>query len=156
MILGSFVVARDLLVLPRNPRRARLAAALAALLLAAVLFVEIRYIDRNRVHKFYKGDEIYPRACKMARRRLQGNAIVVSMQMSGALHYYTPITYAMWNWLPPERFAELRVSTESRGHKWYALLAPFEVPEVSKNLPGDWQAIDRTGDVVLWELSPAP
>jgi hypothetical protein len=75
--------------------------------------------------------------------------------MSGALHYYTDLTYAMWNWLDSERFALLRSSTESRGYRWYALLTPFEVPEVAKNLPGDWRAIDRTGDVVLWELPPA-
>ena len=48
--------------------------------------------------------------------------------MSGALHYYTPLTYAMWNWLLPERFAVLRVSAESRGHRWYALLAPAGTP----------------------------
>jgi hypothetical protein len=92
----------------------------------------------------------------MARRRIPSNGIIASMQMSGALHYYTDLTYAMWNWLDSERFALLRSSTESRGYRWYALLAPFEVPEVAKNLPGDWRAIDRTGDVVLWELPPAP
>jgi hypothetical protein len=90
----------------------------------------------------------------MARRRLPPNAILLSMQMSGALHYYTDLTYLMWNWLLPDRFAVLRVSTERRGHRWYALLAPFEQEEVRKNLPGDWREIDRVGDVVLWELPP--
>ena len=60
----------------------------------------------------------------------------------------------MWNWILPERFAELRASTERRGHRWYALIAPFEVEEVRKNLPGRWREIDRRGDVALWELLP--
>jgi hypothetical protein len=105
---------------------------------------------------FYKGDRVYPAACRMARRRVPPGAVVASMQMSGALHYYTPLDYAMWNWLLPERFAVLRTSTESRGHRWYALLAPYETGEVQKNLPGEWREIDRTGDVVLWELEPSP
>ena len=61
----------------------------------------------------------------------------------------------LWNWLLPDRFAALRASTESRGHRWYALLAPFEQEEVRRNLPGDWREIDRVGDVALWELPPA-
>ncbi|HEX9148260.1 MAG TPA: glycosyltransferase family 39 protein [Thermoanaerobaculia bacterium] len=154
LILGTLVVARDLLDLSTTPQ-SRWARPAAAALLALVLFVEVRFIDRNRVHKFYKGDREYVVACAMARRRLPPEAIVASMQMSGALHFYTGTTYAMWNWLLPDRFAVLRVSTESRGHRWYALLAPFEQEEVRKNLPGDWREIDRVGDVALWELPPA-
>jgi hypothetical protein len=156
VILGSLVATRDGLLSPGRAKRISWRSAAAILLLAAVLASEIRFIDRHRLHKIYKSERVYPQACEMARRRLPPNAIVASMQMSGALHYYTPFTYARWDWLAPERFAELRASTESRGHKWYALLAPFELPEVSKNLPGDWRAIDRTGYVVLWELFPAP
>jgi hypothetical protein len=157
-ILGALLVTRDLLL--RSERSSRNGwrswrGALAFLLFAFVLVVEIRFIDRNRLHKIYKGERLYPQACEMARGRVPGNGIVASMQMSGALHYYTPLDYAMWNWLLPDRFAELRAATESQGRRWYALLAPFEVQEVWKNLPGDWRTIDRTGDVVLWELPPA-
>ena len=156
MILGALVVVRDLLLRGDRSRPPRWAAIAAALLLAAGLFVELDFNDENRVHRFYKSERIYPRACEMARRRVPAGAVVASMQMSGALHYYTPLTYAMWNWLLPDRFAVLRVSTESRGHRWYALLAPFEQEEFRKNLPGDWREIDRAGDVALWELAPAP
>ena len=88
----------------------------------------------------------------MARRRLPPNAIVLSMQMSGALHYYTDLTYAMWNWMDEARFETLRVSTESRGFRWYALLADFEVPEVEKAHLGEWREIDRVRDVSLREI----
>jgi Dolichyl-phosphate-mannose-protein mannosyltransferase len=155
LILGALVVARDLSFATGGSSRRRWARVALVLLLAFIVFTGARFIDRNRVHKFYKGERIYPRACEMARRRVPPDAIVVSMQMSGALHYYTDLTYAMWNWLLPDRFAALRAATESRGRRWYALLAPFEQPEVRKNLPGEWREIDRVGDVALWELPPA-
>ena len=155
LILGALVVARDLVIRDGDARRPRWAAGIAIALLAAALVVEIDFDEKNRVHRFYKSERIYPQGCAMARRRLPKNAVVVAMQMSGALHYYTPLTYAMWNWLLPERFEQLRVSTESRGFRWYALLAPFETDYVRKNLPGKWREIDRVGDVVLWELPPS-
>ena len=156
LLLGVLVVARDILFRDGTVRLRRWAAGIAVGLLALALFAEIEFIEKNRVHRFYKSERIYPRASAMARRRVPPGGVVVAMQMSGALHYYTPLSYAMWNWLLPERFATLRASTETRGHRWYALLAPFETAEVGKNLPGDWQEIDRTEDVVLWELAPSP
>ena len=154
LILGALVATRDFVVgSGPAPKRWRISAA--ALLAVLALAVEIRYVAKEKVHKFYKGERFYPEACAMARRRLPENAIVLSMQMSGALHYYTDLTFAMWNWMDAQRFAVLRVSTESRGFHWYALLAPFEVAEVAKGLPGEWREIERVEDVSLLELLPS-
>ncbi len=128
--------------------------AAATVLILAALAVEVGFLAKERPHKIYKGERFYPEACEMARRRLPPKSIVVSMQMSGALHYYTDLTYAMWNMLDGGRLAELRSTTESRGYRWFALLAPFEQDEVKKNLPAAWREIDRWGDVALWELAP--
>jgi len=153
--LGALVVARDALPAKGDARIPRAAAVAGAALVVAALVVEVSFVEKNAVHRFYKSERVYPRASEMARRRVPENGIVASMQMSGALHYYTPLTYAMQNWLLPERFGALRSETESRGYRWYALLSPFETEEVRKNLPGDWREIDRAGDVVLWELPPS-
>src|SRR5437867_1952211 len=131
LILGALVVARDLLIRDGGAGRPRWAAAIAAALLAAAL-VELDFNEKRRVHRFYKSERIYPQACETARRGVPRNGIVASMQMSGALHYYTPLVYAMQNWLLPDRFEKLRSMTEGRGYRWYALLAPFEVGDVSK------------------------
>jgi hypothetical protein len=149
------VAARDFVVgLAPTAKTGRRAAA--ALLVAVALAAEIRYVAKEKVHKFYKGERFYPEAAAMARRLLPGNAVVLSMQMSGALHYYTDFPYAMWNWMDAQRFAVLRVSTESRGFRWYSLLAPFEVPEVDKIAPGvEWREIGRVEDVSLRELQTA-
>ena len=155
LIVGALVAARDFVVgFAPTSRPWRMAAA--ALLVAIALAVEIRYVTKEKVHKFYKGERFYPQASAMARRLLPPNAIVVSMQMSGALHYYTDLPYAMWNWMDAHRFAVLRVSTESRGFRWYSLLAPFEVPEVEKIAPGaEWREVGRVEDVSLRELRSA-
>ena len=154
LILGALVAARDF-VISRGSWAGRWRMAFAGALVVAALAFEVLFVAGERVHKFSKGERIYPEACAVARRRVPSQGIVVSMQMSGALHYYTDATYAMWNWLLPERFEQLRVSTESRGFRWYALLAPFETEYVRQNLPGKWREIDRVGDVVLWELPPS-
>lgn len=155
VILGALLLLRDALGLaePSSGRRVPLRVAAAVVLILAVLAVEVRFLDKEKVHKIYKGERVYPDACEMARRRLPGNAIVLAMQLSGALHYYTDLTYVMWNALDGPRLAQLTASTESRGHRWYALLAPFEQEEVRKNRLGKWREIDRTGDVALWELA---
>ena len=150
LLLGALLAARDFVVGGAPARRWRTAGAALAVVLA--LAVEIRYVTKEQVHKFYKGERVHPQACAMARRRLPPNAIVLSMQMSGALHYYTDLTYAMWNWMDEARFETLRVSTESRGFRWYALLADFEVPEVEKAHLGEWREIDRVRDVSLREI----
>lgn len=156
LILGTLLVLRDALGLgglSRGPR-ARLRIAAAVFVLVVALSVELRFLDKEEPHKVYKGERVYPDACEMARRRLPPNAIVASMQLSGALHYYTDLTYVMWNALDGPRLAQLTAATGTRGHRWYALLAPFEQDEVRKNLLGKWREIDRTGDVALWELRP--
>jgi len=154
MILGALVAMRDF-VLPPASRPEHWRIALAGILAITALTFELRFVAKERVHKFYKGERIYPQACALVRQRVPGNGIVLSMQMSGALHFYTDATYAMWNWLLPDRFEQLRVSTESRGYRWYALLAPFEMDSVRQNLPGAWREIDRVGNVALWELPAA-
>ena len=155
LILGTLLVLRDAFGLaePSTGRGFPLRVGAAVALLLVALTFEYRFLAKEELHKNYKGERVYPDACAMAARRLPDEAIVVSMQMSGALHYYTDLTYVMWNALDATRLAELRARTESRGHRWYALLAPFEQVEVTKNLPGRWREIDRTGDVALWELA---
>jgi hypothetical protein len=46
----------------------------------------------------------------------------------------------------------LRPQVESRGYRWYALLAPFEQEEFSKRLPGRWSEVAKYREVTLWKL----
>ena len=156
LILGALLVVRDGLHVTKKDRAAALRRVAAVVALGAVLAVEWRWIRKNGVLEFGEGEKLYPEACHWTERTARPGSLVVSMQMSGALHYYTDLPYAMWNWMDAHRFAVLRVSTESRGFRWYSLLAPFEVPEVDKIAPGaEWREIGRVEDVSLRELRTA-
>lgn len=134
----------------RSAQRRALVGGL--LLLATVLWTEIAFIDQNRVHKGYKGDRIYPEACRLAARSLPANAIVASMQFSGALLYYTDLAFVRWDYIDPGNWAGLRDRAAARGVRWYAMLAPFEVEDAKKRMPARWREMARIRDIVIWKL----
>ena len=78
--------------------------------------------------------------------------VVLSMAASGALENYTDLSYARWDWLTPEKLADLRARTQGRGVRWFALLYPFEWEQLSQHAPGRWRKIGQLREVGLWEL----
>jgi hypothetical protein len=98
------------------------------------------------------------RRASLPRRELRAasavpeRSLIVSMQMSGALKYYTNLPIARWDAIRPERFPELRHAVEERGFRWYALLWPFEEADFRRNLPGSWERIATVRDIGLWRL----
>jgi hypothetical protein len=116
----------------------------------------IVYQADQGVHRFFRGERIYLRASRMAERLVPPGGLVVAMQMSGALEYYTKVPYAMWNWLDEGRLVVVDRALRANGGTWYALLAPFEVEHVRVRFPGTWTELGREGDVVLWRLEPPP
>jgi hypothetical protein len=79
----------------------------------------------------------------------------VSMQMSGALAFYTALTPVNWYELDAAKFADLRPRTEARGARWFALLMPYEVPLAAPKVPGNWTYLGERKSVSLWRLDPA-
>jgi len=79
-------------------------------------------------------------ATTWAEEIVPSRALIVSMQMSGALKYYTKWPIVRWDRIPPERFPELRRMAEERGLRWYALFWPSEEAGFFKNLPGSGRA----------------
>lgn len=149
LIAGALLVVRDWLA----PRRLRLAVRLA--LLAVVLGVSAGNVQRFFLLEAWRGEEVYPAACRLAVATLPGTAVVASMQMSGALRYYTALTFARWDWIDPHRFPGLRAQVEGRGGSWYALVAPFEREGLERNLPGRWTQIGSEREYALLRLEPA-
>lgn len=155
LILGALLVGRDLLAIRPLARATRTALAVGALVL--IIGTGFRFMRENRVHKIFKGYRIYPRVSRFVEPRLPERALVLSMQMSGALDYYTHVRYVMWNWLGPDRPPDkLVVSAAAKGYAWYALLAPFELPDARARFPGRWEELDREGAFSLWRIDPNP
>jgi hypothetical protein len=163
LVVGAVLVGRDLLrLLPEvstGPlRSSHLAFAAAAVLLVTVANAEYRRIRQWKPLGIAEGEQTYPLAMELVRSKLPERSLIVSMQMSGALRYYTDFQPVRWDWLAPGDFAIVREKAEKRGYRLYALLAPFEEQALTgaapprPGLPGTWRFVAQVRDVKLWEL----
>ncbi|MGH9363682.1 MAG: glycosyltransferase family 39 protein, partial [Thermoanaerobaculia bacterium] len=155
MILAALLGARDA-VAPApgatGSAAVRLRWAACLLMLCAVLGFGAHAIARFDVLGAYRGEQTYPLACRLAEGGLPKNAVVASMQMTGALRYYTGLTFARWDWMDAGGFPLLRAQVEARGGRWFALVAPFERDGLQKNLPGRWTQLGSLREYALLRL----
>lgn len=124
------------------------------LLVGVVFIAEIRQIGRLGVWENEKYEAVYKDSCLSARQMLPAQSVIMSMQLSGAITYYTNFIPCRWDILDPALFWRLRRRVESRGYHWYALLFPFEERQFQDKVPGSWERIQKTGQVSLWRLTP--
>jgi hypothetical protein len=150
LFLGAVLAVHDLAERLAAPHRVTGSVSIAILLL--VLLVEGRAMQRVGILGTAEGESIYPRICAWTARTLPVNAVVLSMSASGALEYYTTLSYARYDRIQREQFPQLRASFERHGGRIYALLFPFEVEELARRLPGRWKKLGVLRDVTLWEL----
>ncbi len=151
LLVGALLAVRD--ALARIPRPS-FAIAAAALLVLVVLVDEGLWTRHLGVLSIAQGETVYPRACKWADDVLPAGSIVLTMQTSGSLEHYTRLSYARWDWIEPDRWSLLRARTEPQGHRWFALLFPFEVDQLALHTPGRWREIGRVDQIALFELQP--
>jgi hypothetical protein len=153
LTVAAVLAARDV-SLWVSVRSGKGAVALAVCLLVVVVLFERRGYRRWKPLDIAEGQKIYPMAMDFVRSKLPERSLVVSMQMSGALRYYTGSQPVRWDWLQPGDFAEVVKHARQKGYGVYALLAPFEVDEkaLSDRAPGNWKVVGAIRDVKLWEL----
>jgi hypothetical protein len=156
MILAALLLTRDIAARLRgrvpSPRILRWTRAAGPALLCAMVLAGVWHIRRFELFSIRAGERVYRDASLRAASAVPERSLIVSMQMSGALKYYTGRPIARWDAIRPERFPELRQAVEERGSRWYALLWPFEEADFRKNLPGRWERIDTVRDIGLWRL----
>lgn len=159
LVVGAVLVGRDLAravhEMAGGPHRSTwLPIALAVILFLVVADAERRAIRRWKPLGIAEGEKVYPMAMDLARSRLPERSLVVSMQMSGALRYYTDFQPVRWDWLEPADFPLLRAKAEAKGYRLYALLAPLEQEQgaLTTRAPGAWKLLGAARDVKLWQL----
>jgi 4-amino-4-deoxy-L-arabinose transferase-like glycosyltransferase len=121
MILATLVVARGLSESLRR-RNARTAAprwpAIAGLTLCgAMVALGVFHIRRFDLLSMRRGEAIYREASLWAFANTPSRSVIVAMQMSGAVKYYTDRLIARWDAIPPARFPALRRTIEERGSR---------------------------------------
>lgn len=117
----------------------------------AIVAFEIRQIRNLHVRDVIADESRYPHACQVAARRIPPNAVLVSMQLSGALRYYTNFPNLRWDGVLPGQGKTVLAAIDRSGRPVYALLFPFEETEVPKRLPGTWTRIEDFRGLSLWK-----
>jgi hypothetical protein len=159
MILGALLIARDVAGLLgkwiSEVNRARLSWIVLAILLGVTLSHENRYIKRLNLFNFGASQLANYTSCRWADQTISGNSLVVAMQMSGALGFYTERPIVRWDWLEAGRWSTVKKHAAERGYQWYALLHPFEVEDAQKRVGGKWIELGMMGSISLWRIELA-
>ncbi|MDD2764781.1 MAG: hypothetical protein PHE83_12495 [Opitutaceae bacterium] len=156
LIVATLLVARTLLGRFRlTPRPWWLAAAGAAILAYGISWS--RHFD---VFTIGHGEKVYPETTAWLRTHLPPNAVIASMQTTGALLYYTKFTFFRWDMMPPESFQRIAAACAAAGRPIYATLYPFEIEEkewaaFEKHLTGRWTRIGAVRHVSIWRYDPS-
>jgi membrane protein YfhO len=160
LVLGVVLIARDLPELLRTwvseSNRARLKWVMLIIMAAVPLSHERRYINKLDVFSIGVAEEANQTSCLWADQRLPSKSLIVSMQMSGALKFYTGRPIVRWDAIAPGQWPEVKKRAAERGYQWYALLQPFEVEDARKRMGGRWTELGVSGPISLWQIELAP
>jgi hypothetical protein len=103
------------------------------------------------------GERVYPETTAWLQAHLPANAVVASMQTSGAMLYYTRYTFFRWDMVSPADFARIAGACAATRRPIYAVLFPYEIEEKNwaafeKHLTGHWVRIGAVRHVSIWRL----
>jgi hypothetical protein len=90
----------------------------------------------------------------MAAGRLPPLAVVVSFEMSGALHFYTDHSVLRYDSVAAWQWPHLKRRILESGYEFYALLLDGEVDAAQQNVPGYWTEVGRFRHAALWRIQP--
>jgi hypothetical protein len=156
LVLGAVLIARDLSELLRKwvseTNRARLKWVVLIVLVAVTLSHERRYNRRLGIFSVGAGEGWYPASCRWADKQLPSKSLIASIQMSGALKFYTNRPIVRWDWLSPGQWIEVKKHAAERGYQWYALLWSHEVDEAQKRMGGKWTKLGTLDQFSLWRI----
>jgi hypothetical protein len=153
LVIAAVLAARDLLrrIAERTPR---LAAWVAVTFLVVVAAAETWGYQTWGPLRVANGQRVFPEACELTARKAGGPAVVVSMDFSGALAYYTRTTPVRWDCLQPGDFAVVVEHARRKGFGVFALLLDQEAKEAVVHAPGAWTFVGRIQHATLWRLEP--
>lgn len=151
LVIGSLVVL-TCGIRPHLSRRAATATVVAALIAVAVFAAhwsrQLGALNSGR------DEAVYPRAAAWLNQNLPPNAVLVAMQMSGALAYSTDFAEIRWDWIHPDEFRRYADALATAGRPVYAVLFPFEIQEqqvFTQHLSaGAWTKVADVDHVTVW------
>jgi hypothetical protein len=158
MAIAAAVAARW--ILARAPSWADPARSLAAFA-AALALVGVNSAWRShQLNALGVGaDELrYVRLADWMRSNLPKDAVVLNMQASGSIFYYTDLTFLRWDSLDKASIPKAEAALRLSGRPLYAVLFPYEVDDhvLEQTLKGNWVRVGSVSDITVWRRDPAP
>ncbi|MBI4915529.1 MAG: glycosyltransferase family 39 protein [Acidobacteria bacterium] len=158
-LLGAVCEARQaaLWVAARRPATPRLRQAGAVgLVLAGLLAVgsSLRWVRHYSVLELGRGEKAYPKGIAWMERHVEPDAVIVSMQMSGALFFYSRHPIVRFDIVTPRDLERLLATTRHAGTPVYALVFEFEVDTLLERFPGVFEDFGQSGRSRLFRLAP--
>ncbi|MDQ3282232.1 MAG: glycosyltransferase family 39 protein [Acidobacteriota bacterium] len=124
----------------------------SALIACAVLLFELGAAWQLKVLTIADGERVYELAARAAGQQTNPRDLIVAMQHSGALYFYTHRLALRWDQLTPEQFAIVRARAAEQQRNIYALVWPFELAELRRRTPGAWREVAHIREVTLMRL----
>ena len=158
LILGTLLIVRDLVKFHEHLAVGRrgiwLRRAAVTILLVVVLGFERQSVEHFRLLRVAAQDMVFADSCRWADRILPNQALVVSMEMSGAVKYYTGRPIVRYERVDAEQWKTLQARAAEKGFQWYALLMPEEIEQAHRHLPGRWTKLGMFRQISLWQIEP--
>jgi Dolichyl-phosphate-mannose-protein mannosyltransferase len=153
LLVAALLVARAL------AGRWRLAVRASWLVWATfVLFIAGRFWFRHfNLAGVDSGERTYIESALWLESHAPANAVVVSMQTSGAIFYYTEFPIVRWDVLSSAQFEYVAGVCAEAGRPIYASLYRFEIEEEGafrQHLTDHWTRIAKIHDAGIWRYDP--
>lgn len=117
--------------------RPGLKTALIVTTTVVVFGAHINFMLHNHVFQTKALEQKYLTVTDYIQRSLPANAVFISHQYTGSIHYYTDRRILRYDWLVPNRLDDAVHSLESLGYKPYFLLEDWEEPVFQRRFLGD-------------------
>ncbi len=85
-------------------------------------------------------------------RHVEPNAVIVSMQVSGAMYFYSRHPIVRYDIIPPRELDRLVELARRAGTPVYALVFEFEVDALLDRFPGVFEDIGQSGRSRLFRV----
>jgi hypothetical protein len=125
-----------------------LATAISVALILGVSINSYYWTNELPVLSSQKHERQYYDASKLAAAQLPSDAVVASLQLSGALFYYTDFTIVRWDTLSEQGKTLVNEAIERSGRPFYLVEMEGEIERAFRDyIPGNWIEMSRTGSV---------
>jgi len=154
LVLGATLFAYELFGAARRrfaglPARAASATAAGIVLLVALGHCHY-YNQELRVTRIARGTTEYGDAIAWAEARMPARAVVLCMQVSGAMYFVGDRPMLRYDTVKPDELARAVEAVRAAGTETYALLFEFEVENFLRRAPGAWVQVGQEGRASLW------